>query len=184
MADTQWPRYEVFQQEKPGAAHKHAGGVHAPDAEMALMNARDVFVRRPPCVSLWVVPAAQVFARTTEELGRGDWKAGAGEGSGEPERYLVFQKLNRIGSCEYVGELEAGSPVEAMEKAMVAYENPAALWWWVVPERGVRRTTADEIESWFAPAEEKAYRQPGYFRTHTALREIRSRAGGGDEGGA
>jgi ring-1,2-phenylacetyl-CoA epoxidase subunit PaaB len=68
MTDTQWPRFIVFQQAKVDAPHQYAGSVHAPDAEMALMNARDVFVRRPTCVSLWVVPSTAVFSRTAEEL--------------------------------------------------------------------------------------------------------------------
>src|SRR3989337_1551974 len=54
MSDTQWPRYEVFQQEAPDRPHRHAGSVHAPDAEIALLNGRDVFVRRPACSRLWV----------------------------------------------------------------------------------------------------------------------------------
>ena len=46
MTDTQWPLYEVFEQERPGQPHRNAGAVHAPDPELALQNARDVFVRR------------------------------------------------------------------------------------------------------------------------------------------
>ena len=57
MTDTQWPRYEVFKQDKPGKPHEAVGSVHAPDAEMAMLNARNVFVRRPSAVSLWVVAA-------------------------------------------------------------------------------------------------------------------------------
>ena len=70
--DTQWPRYEVFQQSRPGGPYQSVGSVHAPDAEIALQNARDVFVRRPQTVSLWVVPAEQILARTQEELEEDD----------------------------------------------------------------------------------------------------------------
>jgi len=55
MADTQWHVYHVFHQAGDGDAHESVGTVHAPDHEMALMMARDVFVRRFDCVSLWVV---------------------------------------------------------------------------------------------------------------------------------
>lgn len=68
MTDTQWPRFEVFQHNRPDGPHWNIGSVHAPDAEMALMNARDVFVRRPTCYSLWVVPAEAIFAMTDQEL--------------------------------------------------------------------------------------------------------------------
>ena len=56
-AETQWPLWEVFTQEDGGAPHEHAGSVHAPDAEMALQNARDVYGRRGSVVSMWVVPS-------------------------------------------------------------------------------------------------------------------------------
>jgi ring-1,2-phenylacetyl-CoA epoxidase subunit PaaB len=55
--------YEVFKQEREGAPFRNVGSVHAPDAEMALMNARDVFARRPACHSLWVVPDAAILRR-------------------------------------------------------------------------------------------------------------------------
>jgi ring-1,2-phenylacetyl-CoA epoxidase subunit PaaB len=69
VSDTQWPRYEVFEQERPGQPHRNAGAVHAPDPEIALQNARDVFVRRPDSHSLWVAPADQILSRTAEEVG-------------------------------------------------------------------------------------------------------------------
>ena len=52
----EWPLWEVFTQAKTGAPHEHAGSVHAPDAEIALQNARDVYARRGSVVSLWVAP--------------------------------------------------------------------------------------------------------------------------------
>ncbi len=68
MPDTQWSRYQVFLQEKPGTPHQDMGSIHAPDREMALLNARDVFVRRPACVSLWIVPVQSIFSRTAQEI--------------------------------------------------------------------------------------------------------------------
>lgn len=65
--DKQGVLWEVFIQSKPGIAHKHAGSVHAPDAEMALMSARDVYTRRREGVSIWVVPSNEITASTEEE---------------------------------------------------------------------------------------------------------------------
>ena len=36
----QWPLWEVFTQPPGGKPHEHAGSVHAPDAEVAMQNAR------------------------------------------------------------------------------------------------------------------------------------------------
>jgi ring-1,2-phenylacetyl-CoA epoxidase subunit PaaB len=43
------------------------GSLHAPDAEMALRNARDVYTRRMEGVSIWVVPSALITASSTDE---------------------------------------------------------------------------------------------------------------------
>jgi ring-1,2-phenylacetyl-CoA epoxidase subunit PaaB len=67
--DTQWPSWEVFTQKKSGAPHEHAGNVHAPDAEMALQNARDVYSRRNEAISIWVVPSESITASTPEDVG-------------------------------------------------------------------------------------------------------------------
>ncbi len=61
-----WPVWEVFVQEKSGAPHEHAGSVHAPDATLALQNARDTYARRSGC-SLWVVPSDAITASTPED---------------------------------------------------------------------------------------------------------------------
>src|SRR5207237_1325192 len=48
--------YEVFRQEKKGAAFAHAGSVSAPDATFAEAFAREQYGRRQESTALWVVP--------------------------------------------------------------------------------------------------------------------------------
>ena len=57
-----WPLWEVFIRSANGLHHKHAGSLHAPDAEVALQNARDVYCRRQEGVSLWVVESRHITA--------------------------------------------------------------------------------------------------------------------------
>lgn len=57
-----WPLWEVFVRQRRGLAHGHAGSLHAPDAETALQNARDVYTRRVEGTSLWVVPSTSIVA--------------------------------------------------------------------------------------------------------------------------
>lgn len=64
-----WETWEVFTQKKSGDPHEHAGSVKAPDAEMALLSARDVYSRRQEAVSLWVVPSREITASTPEDMG-------------------------------------------------------------------------------------------------------------------
>jgi ring-1,2-phenylacetyl-CoA epoxidase subunit PaaB len=62
MPETQWRVYEVFHQQARGEPHVHVGAVHAPDAETALLLAKEQFSRREACVNLWVVPAEAISA--------------------------------------------------------------------------------------------------------------------------
>ena len=62
-----WPLWEVFVRARRGLSHVHAGSLHAPDAAMALRNARDIYTRRSEGVSLWVVPAGAITASSPDE---------------------------------------------------------------------------------------------------------------------
>jgi ring-1,2-phenylacetyl-CoA epoxidase subunit PaaB len=59
---SEWPLWEIFIRSQHGLAHKHVGSLHAPDAEMAIKNARDVYTRRNEGVSIWVVRSADIAA--------------------------------------------------------------------------------------------------------------------------
>lgn len=65
--DNQWPLWEVFVQSKTGLPYKHSGSVHAPDAEMALQNARDLYTRRMEGTSIWVVPSDAIVASNPDD---------------------------------------------------------------------------------------------------------------------
>jgi ring-1,2-phenylacetyl-CoA epoxidase subunit PaaB len=52
--------WEVFRQEKEGDPMVHGGSVMAPDAELALHYAREMFGRRGESIRLWVVRRADV----------------------------------------------------------------------------------------------------------------------------
>ena len=63
----EWPLWEVFIRSQHGLAHKHVGILHAPDAEMAVNNARDVYTRRNEGVSIWVVRSNDITASSPDE---------------------------------------------------------------------------------------------------------------------
>lgn len=64
-----FPLWEVFIRSKQGLDHKHAGSLHAADAQMAIENARDVYTRRMEGVSIWVVESKYITASNPEEAG-------------------------------------------------------------------------------------------------------------------
>ena len=62
-----WPLWEIFIRSKQGLDHKHAGSLHAADAQMAIENARDVYTRRMEGVSIWVVESKYIHASSPDE---------------------------------------------------------------------------------------------------------------------
>jgi ring-1,2-phenylacetyl-CoA epoxidase subunit PaaB len=69
MTEPNMPIWEVFIRARAGLAHRHAGSVHAPDAEMALQAARDTYTRRGEGLSIWVVPSAAITASDPADKG-------------------------------------------------------------------------------------------------------------------
>lgn len=176
MKDTQWPRYQVFAQEREGAPHQDYGSVHAPDPEMALFNARDVFVRRPECVSLWVVPANSVYSKTAQEIGLhglGPEQTITEDLHPAKEEYHVFCKSRPAGTQTHTGTVMASSAPEAMRLAVEKYSGEKAPFaWWVFPARLAAHSNPEDIESLFAPARDKPFRLSTDFHTHSTMRSI------------
>lgn len=182
QSDTQWPRYQVFLQEKSGAPHQDVGSVHAPDSEMALQNARDVFVRRPECVSIWVVPVEEIFSKTAQELatkGLAPEELARESRQTEIQTYCVFAKKRSAGTQTHIGAVEATSPEHAMKRALEEFldEKPAFAWW-VFPKRSIVQNEQDAIDSMFAPARHKSFRMSTDFHTLTEMRKIMAQAKG------
>ena len=65
----EWPLFEIFIRGQSGLSHRHVGSLHAPDAGMALKNARDVYTRRNEGVSIWVVKSADITASAPSDKG-------------------------------------------------------------------------------------------------------------------
>lgn len=65
----EWPLWEIFIRGQYGLNHRHVGSLHAPDAEMAIMNARDVYTRRREGISIWAVRSKDISASQPEKKG-------------------------------------------------------------------------------------------------------------------
>ncbi len=172
---TQWPRYEVFLQDQPGRPHKNVGSVHAVDPEMALENARDVFVRRPSVTSLWVAPAAAILSRTSEELEQSEPVPVSAAGE---ECFYVFQKQSQrraMSFVVYAGEVMAAGPEQALQRALSRYGATVTTFvWWICPERAITRSRENDVASMFSPAESKSYRRPQEYRTISMIHDMKS----------
>lgn len=169
MTDTQWPRFYVFKQDTANSPHLNCGSVHASDGEMGLLNARDVFVRRPDCVSLWVAPAAAVAEVTVDGLSALELPATSGQG----QDYEVFTKSASKGQHAHVGRVVAGSSAEALRKASETFNGDSWVWM-VVPSGVIVASPEDEGPAWFEAAHDKPFRHQSFYRTERLIREIKA----------
>ena len=177
MSDTQWPRFEVFEQERPDQPHRNTGAVHAPDAEMALQNARDVFARRPATVSLWVAPASQIYSNTAEELAANPLPPAGEPATGESglQEFLIFQKLSHRQAETFVthaGQVRARTADEALALALRQFDTGSVYVWWVVPAGALTRSEDEDAASMFAPAHDKPHRMPQQYQVQRLMREV------------
>ena len=169
----QWPKYEVFKQERNGGPFRNVGSVHAPDAELALLAARDVFARRPACHSLWVVPAAAIVARTVQE-------PLPDAPPGPAKSYAICAKQSQrqaMTYVDYLGQVEASSAAEALRLAPAAFAAPDATVWWAFPAATVSRSDPDDAPG-LAAATGKRFRLPNEYHTVFTMQQIRR----GEEG--
>ncbi len=169
----QWPPYEVFKQEREGAPFRNVGSVHAPDDEMALLAARDVFARRPACHSLWVVPAAAITTRSIQQ-------PVPDAPPGPAESYAVCAKQSQrqaMTYVDYLGQVEASSAADALRLAPAAFAAPEATVWWVFPADAITTSDPSDVAGLEA-ATGKLFRLPNQYHTVVTMRQLRR----GEEG--
>ncbi|MGH2466695.1 MAG: phenylacetic acid degradation protein PaaB [Candidatus Limnocylindrales bacterium] len=82
--------WEVFRQEKEGDPMGHGGSVMAPDAELAVHYARELYGRRQESVRLWVVRRADIHTLDDQ-----DWLQPPLDRSfKKPGGYVMREKLS------------------------------------------------------------------------------------------
>lgn len=89
----QWETFEVFHQKKRGDQHMHVGIVHAPNADMALLFAKEQYGRRGLSVNIWVVKTRDVF--TTDYDDSDIFETVPEKQYREAGGYKVMDKINK-----------------------------------------------------------------------------------------
>ncbi|MCK5923583.1 MAG: hypothetical protein KAG66_21795 [Methylococcales bacterium] len=161
--DMQLPRWAVFKQDNEKRTHQMIGSVHAAGSEHALHMARNVFVRRPSAVSIWVAPYTAVTTWTAAEIAAADEVEPIS--TGQVETYAIFHKKSHrraMTFVDYLGEVEANSPQAALSAGIATFSK-TALAWLVVPRKLVAMSDGSSIEGWYAPAEDKTYRHQATY---------------------
>ncbi len=174
MSDTQWPRYMVFQKMSAKQPWQHNGTVHAPDPEMALLNARDVFSRRPDAIAMWVVPDAAIYKVTQEQLAAPKQLKDSVEFP-EFKEIIVFAKTHELSPCEFLGTVQARSALNALKAAQEKFSDGAPLWWWLFPSDARLSTEDSDVGPMFSAARKKEYKNQSEYHTVTMMRQLHAK---------
>lgn len=83
--------FEVFHLKKRGKPHTHVGTVVAPSYRAALGRAREQFGDHPPCVNVWIVPAAIMLRAQQADLDM--WATTPEKKYREPAAYKVLEMI-------------------------------------------------------------------------------------------
>jgi ring-1,2-phenylacetyl-CoA epoxidase subunit PaaB len=128
-----------------------------------------------------VVKADNIFMMTREELeANPDFWLKVSKADGTPTTFHIFTKTNQRRSMTFVqhaGQIEAASTKAALHQAIQSDEfDTNGVWvWWVVPEDQIIRSDDDEIDTLFAPAIDKTYRQQTHYGFVSPRRQKRGR---------
>jgi ring-1,2-phenylacetyl-CoA epoxidase subunit PaaB len=155
-----WPRWEVFVRQNGGLAHIYSESVHAPDAETALLNARDAYLRRVEGVSLWVAPAGEVCGWESDAPD----PAPAVEERGSTRLWEVFVRHRRGLAHVHAGSLYAAGPGDAIVRARAVYiTRESGVSVWVIPSDQIKAPDPSEAQALFEPFADKHYRHPTFY---------------------
>lgn len=166
--------FEVFVQPKEGKPFQHEGAVHAPDAEMAFILAKENFTRRFSCTSLWVVETRNVFVSATTEGDQNiysliDSDAGI---AGETTTFEIFHLPRRGKQHIHFQTVEATGPLDAMRNAGKFVEPPAIFYnVWAVRAGDIRKTSPEEKDLW-TTLPDKKFRDASAYKGGDRLKEF------------
>ena len=190
----QFGTYEVFHQKKEGAPFVYVGPVHAPEADVAFLFAKEQFSRRFACTGLWVVPTAaitvseyvgdQESAYDTLPLLRAAAPAApapaddtaaeeAAYAAGE-EDYDIFHLKKRGKAHQHVGKVRASSPAEALQVAKAVFgEQRPVVNVWAVRAADVLRSDDDDRDIWTTTPEKK-YRDAISYKVQDRIEKFKA----------
>ncbi len=190
----QFGTYEVFHQKKEGAPFVYVGPVHAPEADVAFLFAKEQYSRRFACTGLWVVPTAAITVTayvgdqesaydtlpllpksSAPTAGPADDTAAAEAAyvAGE-EDYDIFHLKKRGKAHQHVGKVRASGSADALQvaKAVFGELRPVANVW-VVRAADFLRSEDEDRDIWTTTPEKK-YRDAISYKVQDRIEKFKA----------
>lgn len=193
----QFGTYEVFHQKKEGAPFVYVGPVHAPEADVAFLFAKEQFSRRFACTGLWVVPTAAITltdyvgdtesaydtlpllakssaapapdSRYTDDTAGEEAAYAAGE-----EDYDIFHLKKRGKAHQHVGKVRASSPADALQVAKAVFgEQRPVVNVWAARSADILRSDDEDRDIWTTTPEKK-YRDAISYKVQDRIEKFKA----------
>jgi len=192
----QFETYEVFHQKKEGAPYMYVGPVHAPEADVAFLFAKEQFSRRFACTGLWVVPTAAItvtayvgdqesaydtlpllHAAIQPVLAAGpadDTAAEEASYAASEEDYDIFHLKKRGKAHQHVGKVRASSPAEALQVAKAVFgEQRPLVNVWAVRAADILCSDDEDRDIWTTTPDKK-YREAISYRVQDRIEKFKA----------
>ncbi len=169
----QFGSFEVFVKPKEGKPFQHEGIVHAPNLELAFILAKESFTRRFLCISLFVADTRNVYVSPLTEGDRNAYDdiRPAENASATKETYEVFHLPRRGKQHIHAGQVEAGSPQDALFNAKEKFNTQPVYNVWVIRSKDIRFTSAEEKDLWNTLPEKK-FRDAAEYKGGDKLKDF------------
>ena len=176
----QFETYEVFHQKKEGAPYMYVGPVHAPEADVAFLFAKEQFSRRFACTGLWVVPTAAITV--TAYVGQPVLAAGPADDTAAEEAsyaaseedYDIFHLKKRGKAHQHVGKVRASSPAEALQVAKAVFgEQRPLVNVWAVRAADILCSDDEDRDIWTTTPDKK-YREAISYRVQDRIEKFKA----------
>lgn len=176
----QFGTYEVFVQPRKGKPFQHEGIVHAPNAEMAFVLAKEAFTRRFTCVSMYVAETRHVFVSPLTEAEQDAYAFvdETVENDGHHEPYEIYHLLKRGKQHIHAGTVVAANAGQAMARAKKEFSGTPVLNIWAVRTADIRFTRPEEEDLW-TTLPEKKFRDASAYKGGDKLKDFLERQGSG-----
>ncbi|HEX8659581.1 MAG TPA: phenylacetic acid degradation b [Hymenobacter sp.] len=179
----QFGTYEVFHQKKEGAPYVYVGPVHAPEADVAFLFAKEQYSRRFACTGLWVVPTAaitvtayvgdQESAYDTLPLLTNREATATADAAGEAD-YDIFHLKKRGKAHQHVGQVRASSAAEALQVAKAKFgEQRPVVNVWAASAADFLRSDTEDRDLW-ATTPEKKYRDAIAYKVQDRIEKFKA----------
>ena len=147
----QFGTFEVFTQLREDKPYLHTGIVHAPNADLAFVFAKEQYSRRQTCTGLFVVDTRHVYTTGFTENNKNIYASVPDEvaSSGDEGEYHVFHLMKRGKQHEHIGSVTAHGYDEALALAKPEFIDGKPVYnAWVVKDEHILFSKDEDAIIW------------------------------------